>query len=162
MLHHSDKSLSVTWQEVHRDTRELARRLKKIGPWTGIVAITRGGLVPAAILARELDIRLIDTVCVTSYENESEQRGLRVLKPVIAASEDGGTGWLVVDDLVDTGETAKEVRKMLPNAHFATIYSKPKGRPLTDTTVGEVPQDVWVYFPWDTAPLFIKPISEEE
>lgn len=162
MSHHSEKALSVTWQEVHRDTRELARRLKKKGPWQGIVAITRGGLVPAAILARELNIRLIDTVCVTSYENESEQTGLKILKPVIAASEHGGQGWLVVDDLVDTGKTAKEVRAMLPNAHFATIYAKPQGRPLTDTTIGEVPQDVWVYFPWDTAPLFIKPISEEE
>ena len=81
---------------------------------------------------------------------------------MIAASEHGGQGWLVVDDLVDTGKTAKEVRAMLPNAHFATIYAKPQGRPLTDTTIGEVPQDVWVYFPWDTAPLFIKPISEEE
>jgi len=162
MHHHSEKALSVTWQEVHRDTRELARRLKKKGPWQGIVAITRGGLVPAAILARELDIRLIDTVCVTSYENESEQTGLKILKPVIAASEHGGEGWLVIDDLVDTGETAREVRTMLPNAHFATIYAKPKGRPLTDTTIGEVPQDVWVYFPWDTAPLFIKPISEED
>jgi len=162
MPHHSEKALSVTWQEVHRDARELARRLKKKGPWQGIVAITRGGLVPAAILARELNIRLIDTVCVTSYENESNQTAVTVLKPVIAAAEDGGNGWLVVDDLVDTGKTAKEVRAMLPNAHFATIYAKPQGRPLTDTTIGEVPQDVWVYFPWDTAPLFIKPISEEE
>ncbi|MCW9036063.1 MAG: xanthine phosphoribosyltransferase [Alphaproteobacteria bacterium] len=161
------KALSVTWQEVHRDTRELARRLMKLGPWHGMIAITRGGLVPAAILARELNIRLIDTLCVSSYTStdgaETGQGELSVLKPVIAASEDNeGEGWLVIDDLVDTGATAKKAREMLPKAHIATIYAKPKGRPLADTVIGEVPQDVWIYFPWDTEPQFIRPISEIE
>ena len=44
----------VTWAEVHRDTRILVRRLMGKGPWQGIVALTRGGLVPAAIVAREM------------------------------------------------------------------------------------------------------------
>ena len=47
----------VTWPEVHRDTKELVRRLMDIGSWKGIVAVTRGGLVPATILAREMEIR---------------------------------------------------------------------------------------------------------
>jgi len=163
----SPKALSVTWQEVHRDTRELARRLIKKGPWRGLIAITRGGLVPAAIIARELNIRLIDTLCVSSYAAdggaETEQGELRILKPVLAASEDGGgEGWLIIDDLVDTGATAKKVLELLPNAHLATIYAKPQGRPLAHTVIGEVPQDVWIYFPWDTEPQFIRPIVDLE
>ncbi|MBC8443774.1 MAG: xanthine phosphoribosyltransferase, partial [Deltaproteobacteria bacterium] len=61
------KTYPISWDQLHRDSRALAWRLLEIGPFMGIVAITRGGLVPAAIIARELDVRLVDTVCVSSY-----------------------------------------------------------------------------------------------
>ena len=66
-------------EELHRNARALAWRLIDLGPWTGIVAISRGGLVPAAIVARELDIRLVDTVCLASYDHR-RQGELQVLK----------------------------------------------------------------------------------
>ena len=73
-----------------------------------------------------------------------------------AAKLGGGTGkgLLIVDDLVDTGKTGRMVREMLPDAHFATVYAKPKGRPLVDTFITEVSQDTWIFFPWDTALSF--------
>jgi len=152
------KTFPVSWEELHRTAKALAWRLIGQGPhngqWNGIVAITRGGLVPAAIIARELDIRLIDTVCMTSYTDDHAQGDIRLLKGVAG----DGTGWLIIDDLVDTGRTAKYVREMLPKAHFATIYAKPAGRPLVDTFVTEVSQDTWIYFPWDIEPQFIQPI----
>lgn len=150
-----NKSFPVSWEELHRHAKALAWRLAEAGPWAGIVAITRGGLVPAAILARELDVRLIDTVCVASYDHQ-DQREPRVLK----RPEGDGEGWLIVDDLVDTGQTAKLVREMMPKAHFATIYAKPSGRPLVDTFVTEVSQDTWIFFPWDIEPQYRQPISE--
>ena len=58
------KSYPVSWDQFHRDARALAWRLADKGPFEAIVCITRGGLVPAAIVARELDLRLIETVCV--------------------------------------------------------------------------------------------------
>ena len=119
--------------------------------------MTRGGLVPAAVVARELDIRLIDTLCITSY-GEFKQGQLTILKS--AAAADKGKGWLIIDDLVDTGSTAREVRKLLPDAHFATIYAKPAGRPLVDTFITEVSQDTWILFPWDIEPQFIQPIAQ--
>lgn len=146
---------TVTWDQLHRDARALAWRLLDRAPWRGIVAITRGGLIPAAIVARELDCRLIESVSVATYEEE-ELLGPRVIKPPEAAGD--GTGWLVVDDLVDTGTTARVVRGLLPNAHFATIYAKPKGRPLVDSFITEVSQDTWILFPWDTEPQFVAPI----
>ena len=112
----------------------------------GIVAVTRGGLVPAAIVARELDIRLIDTVCVKSY-NKKSKGSVNVLKDATAAGT--GKNWLIVDDLVDTGETIKSIRLTLPDAHYATVYAKPSGREQVDTFITEVSQDTWIYFPWD-------------
>ncbi|MGH7074694.1 MAG: xanthine phosphoribosyltransferase [Stellaceae bacterium] len=148
------KNFPVTWDELHRHARALAWRLVEQGPWQRIVAVTRGGLVPAAIVARELDLRLIDTVCIASYDDTRQGR-LVVLKQV----DGDGTGTLIIDDLVDTGDTAKTVREMLPKAHFATIYAKPAGRPLVDTFVTEVSQDTWILFPWDIAPQFAPPIA---
>ena len=154
------KTFPVSWEELHRTAKALAWRLIGQGPdsgqWQGIIAITRGGLVPAAIIARELDIRLIDTVCMTSYSDEHAQGEIKLLKDVPG----DGTGWLIIDDLVDTGKTAKYVRELLPKAHFATIYAKPAGRPLVDTFVTEVSQDTWIYFPWDIEPQFIQPIAK--
>jgi xanthine phosphoribosyltransferase len=134
-----------------------------VGPFKAVIAITRGGLVPAAIVARELGVRVIDTVCITSYAH-TVQGDLKVLKHVSSdtATLGGGTGksLLIVDDLVDTGKTARLVREMLPDAHFATVYAKPKGRPMVDTFITEVSQDTWIFFPWDTALSFQPPIRD--
>jgi xanthine phosphoribosyltransferase len=125
------------------------------------VCITRGGLVPAAIISRELGIRVIETVGVASYHDYTAQGEMTVLKEVTPSLlEKDGEGVLIVDDLTDTGKTAAIVRAMMPKAHFATVYAKPKGRPLVDTFVTEVSQDTWIYFPWDMGFTYQKPIAE--
>jgi xanthine phosphoribosyltransferase len=157
------KIFPVSWDQFHRDSRALAWRLAEAGPFQAVVCITRGGLVPAAIAARELGIRLIETVCVASYSHTS-QGELKVLKGVsqeiVAAGGGEGQGVLIVDDLVDTGQTAKVIRALLPRAHFATVYAKPMGRPMVDTFITEVSQDTWIYFPWDTGLAFQPPIRD--
>ena len=158
-----EKAFPVSWDQFHRDARALAWRLNGAGPFEAIVTITRGGLVPAAVVARELDVRLIETICISSYDH-TRQGELKVLKGVapelVKMSGGGGKGILIVDDLVDTGKTARVVRDLLPKAHFATVYAKPMGRPLVDTFITEVSQDTWIYFPWDTALAFAPPIRE--
>ena len=153
----SQRYYTVTWDQLHRDGRALAWKLLPLGPWAGIVAITRGGLIPSAIIARELDCRLIETVSVVTYDEEARGEP-RLTKPPAAAGS--GAGWLIVDDLVDTGTTARVVRALLPDAHLATIYAKPAGKPLVDTYVTEVSQDTWILFPWDTEPQFTPPIAK--
>jgi xanthine phosphoribosyltransferase len=159
-----EKIFPVSWDQFHRDSRALAWRLHEAGPFAAIVCITRGGLVPAAIVARELDLRLIETVCVSSYDANRQRRELKVIKDVarsvVQVGGGGGKGVLIVDDLVDTGTTARIVREILPQAHFATVYAKPLGRPLVDTFITEVSQDTWIYFPWDTGLAFQPPIRE--
>ena len=152
----------ISWVELHRDARFLCHELVKKGPWKGIVAITRGGLIPAALVARELDIRLVDTVCVTSYDAgdaggaEQLQGNVRILKSVPF----DGEGWLLIDDLVDTGGTARVVRSLLPKAFFATLYAKPAGREVVDLFVREFKQNKWIFFPWDIEYKFATPIKE--
>jgi xanthine phosphoribosyltransferase len=158
-----EKIFPVSWDQFHRDSRALAWRLHEAGPFEAIVCITRGGLVPAAIVARELNVRLIETVCIASYQNYRNEGELKLIKTVAAdviglAAQ--GKGVLIVDDLVDTGKTARMVRDLLPKAHFATVYAKPMGRPLVDTFITEVSQDTWIYFPWDTGLAFQPPIRE--
>ncbi|MFL6796312.1 MAG: xanthine phosphoribosyltransferase [Xanthobacteraceae bacterium] len=159
------KAFPVSWDQFHRDARALTWRLASAGPFHAIVCVTRGGLVPAAIVARELEIRLIETVCVSSY-NFITQGELTVLKGIadniVAVGSGRGNGVLIVDDLVDTGKTAKVVRELLPEAHFATVYAKPMGRPMVDTFITEVSQDTWIYFPWDTGLAFQPPIRGSE
>ena len=156
-----EKIFPVSWDQFHRDARALAWRLAGAGPFAAVVCITRGGLVPAAIVARELNVRVIETVCIASYHDYKSQGELRVLKGIaaeVAALQNDGKGVLIVDDLVDTGSTAKVVRELLPKAHFATVYAKPMGRPQVDTFITEVSQDTWIYFPWDTGLAFQPPI----
>ncbi len=147
---------TVTWDQLHRDAKALAWRLHEKGPWTGIVAITRGGLIPAAIIARELEIRLVESVSIATYDDEKIGQA-QITKYPAAAGD--GTGFLIIDDLVDSGATAKVVRNLLPKAHFATVYAKPAGKVMVDTFITEVSQDTWILFPWDTEPQFIAPLA---
>jgi len=155
------KYFPVSWEELHRNAKALAWKLHDLGPWKGIIAVTRGGLVPAAIVARELEVRVIETISVVSYDSSSgapsEQDWVKIIK--FPANVDGGEGWLVIDDLVDTGRTAELVRNLLPRAHYAAVYAKPKGKPLAQTFVTEVSQDTWIYFPWDIELQFTQPIA---
>lgn len=141
--------LAVSWDQLHRDAWTLAQRLSALGPFTGIVAVSRGGLIPAGIIARSLDCRVIETVSVVTYEGET--RGVPKITKFPSAAGDG-TGFVIIDDLVDTGATARQVRALLPRARLATVYAKPAGKPLVDIFVTEVSQDTWILFPWDGEP----------
>ena len=164
-----EDDIVISWPELHRDARFLSLLLhEQATRWKGIIAISRGGLIPAALVARELDIRLIGTVCVVSYGSataggaENVIGDLQVLKGFgnNGGDDNSGEGWLLIDDLVDTGKTAQAVRKMIPKAHFATLYAKPAGRPTVDTFVKEFKQNKWIHFPWDIEYQFSTPIKD--
>lgn len=152
------KDFSITWDQIHRDTRDLCARLYP-REFKGIIAITRGGLIPAGLIARELNVRWIDTISVTSYDHMNQGQ-LNIIKPFDPAVGDG-EGYLLVDDLVDTGKTARAVRELLPKACFVTIYAKPEGRPLVDECITEVDQDTWIQFPWDMGVSYVEPLVDQ-
>lgn len=155
-----EKGFHISWDQLHRDARALAWRMEE-QEWRAVLAVTRGGLVPAMIVARELDIRTIDTISVKSYHRQ-EQSGLTVLKKPDPELMGDGDGILVVDDLVDSGRTLELIREMYPRAHMATVYAKPKGKPMVNSYVTEVSQDTWIYFPWDMALQYVQPFRGED
>lgn len=162
------KNFPVSWEEIHRNTKALAWKLLGKGPlkdgkWKGIIAITRGGMVPACIMARELEILTIETFCITSYDvkNQSETQILKGPDFVENDDHGDGEGWLVIDDLVDTGSTFELARKTLPKAHYGCIYVKPKGAKQTDTYITEFSQDTWVHFPWDLENQYATPLARK-
>ncbi|CUH81783.1 Xanthine phosphoribosyltransferase [Tritonibacter multivorans] len=160
-----EKGFHISWDQIHRDSRALAWRLDGKGPddgaWRAIVAITRGGMAPAMIVARELDVRTVDTISVKSYHSgggaADQRREAEVLKSPDADLMGDGTGVLIIDDLVDSGKTLELVRELYPNAHLATVYAKPQGEPQVDTFITGVSQDTWIFFPWDMALQYVEP-----
>ena len=156
-----EKGFHVSWDQLHRDSRALAWRLDGQGPednggWRAIVAVTRGGMAPACIIARELNIRTVDTISVSSYDHQ-KQTSLKALKSPDPGLVGDGCGILIVDDLVDTGNTLEFIKNIYPLAHYASVYAKPKGRPFVDTFVTEVSQDTWIFLPWDLALMYVEP-----
>lgn len=145
----------VTWDMLQIYTRKLAiRLLQKIHAYNGIIAVSRGGLVPSALLARELGIRCVDTICIESYNHNC----LKQKRNIIKQAEGDGEKIIVIDDLVDTGGTAKIIRNLYPKAYFATIFAKPMGRLLVDDYIIDIPQKIWIEQPWDMSISYVPPI----
>jgi xanthine phosphoribosyltransferase len=138
------RRVTVSWEELDVQSRRLAASVKGLKPWRGIIAVARGGLVPAAIVAYELDVRMVDTLCISTYDRQ-HQREAEIVKAIAG----DGENMLVVEDIVDTGVTGKIIREMLPKCYFAAIFAKPKGSEYADKTMIDVAQDTWIDFPWD-------------
>jgi len=159
------KDFPVSWDEMHRNAKALAWRLLGKGPlengaWKGVIAITRGGLVPACIMARELEVLLVETFCISTYDVKDMGKSNILKMP--ESVKDAGIGWIVVDDLVDTGGTFKIIREHYPKAHFACLYAKPKGEPTVDTYITAVSQDTWIHFPWDLEIQYATPLARKD
>ncbi len=153
-----EKGFHISWDQMHRDSRALAWRLDVQKNWKGVLAVTRGGMIPAMIVSRELDIRTVDTISIKSYDHQKQAEAIILKKPDTALVGDGND-ILIIDDLVDTGKTLKIVKEIYPKAHFATVYAKPKGKEMVDTYITEVSQDTWIFFPWDMALQYVAPYS---
>jgi len=135
----------ISWDTFETDSRALAEKLKNT-QWKGLLAITRGGLAPAALLSRYLNIMHVETLGIASYDDR-DQGAVNIIKNVNLA--DQGKGWLIVDDLADTGKTLRLVNELLPKAHVTTLYVKPAGKDLPDTYLKEFQQSTWIVFPWE-------------
>ena len=108
------------------------------------------------IIARELDIRLVETISIKSYYHKNQSEA-KILKDPNANLISDGSGIVIIDDLVDSGKTMQLVKEMYPKAHYASVYAKPHGRKIVDTFITEVSQDTWIFFPWDMALQYVAP-----
>ena len=122
-----------------------------------MVAITRGGMVPACIVARELNIRVVDTVSVKSYAHQ-DQANTQILKSPDAGSIGDGAGVLIVDDLVDSGRRWRRCRRSIPPPISPPSTPSRKAVRWCRRFITEVSQDTWIYFPWDLTLQYAKPL----
>ncbi|XBC38396.1 MAG: xanthine phosphoribosyltransferase [Buchnera aphidicola (Floraphis choui)] len=153
------KKYIVTWDMLQIYARQLAYRLLSITKWEGIIAVSRGGLIPSALLARELNIRYVDTICVSSYDH-NHLRDLKILKHASIKSFNESK-IIIVDDLVDTGGTARIIRHMYSKATFVAIFAKPMGKLLVDEYIMDIPQKVWIEQPWDMGITYQPPLIKD-
>lgn len=141
------KDLPISWEVFHTKARDLGLRLKNMNDWKGIIAVTRGGMIPACLVAQEMGVKHMETISIESYSHQNQTSDPIVhYKPTL---EDGGKDWLIIDDLSDTGNTFALIRKMFPKAHYACVYVKPDGEKQADTYIEKVEQETWIYFPWE-------------
>ena len=140
----------ISWEEFHQDTLLLSTKISATNKeFKGIIVVTRGGLVPAAIISQQLNLRVIEAFSVSSY-NCAEQGELRPLTIPHLAMQDNGEGWLMIDELEDSGKTIEFARNLLPHAFIVTVYRKPVGAvQLSDMNVKEFAPNEWLIFPWE-------------
>ena len=138
--------LYIEWKEFHQDVKDVCEKIKSAGTFNKIVAISRGGLLPAGIIAYELDIRNCHSINIATYVGEEHRKLDRLENLEDVGQIDEKT--LVVDDLADSGQTFHLLRKEFPHAVYVSIYSKAAGRKEVDIYARELP-DQWIVFPWD-------------
>jgi xanthine phosphoribosyltransferase len=171
-LHTPEQHFQVSGPELHRHVRALCWKMNEQYPKVlrgikAIAGVSRGGLAPMGYIARELEIRLCDTLCVASYHSYQKRGRLKILKDlhpdVLKAIGPQGEGLLIVDDLVDSGNTFRILQKRYPKAFYIALYTKPKGKRTVQLSFLGVSQETWIYLPWDCDAVtlqYVPPIIE--
>lgn len=136
----------INWNDFHQDVKDLCAKIRQSGEYDKIVAISRGGLVPAGIIAYELDIRNSAVINIATYVGAEHLKLDEVDRPEAVGKVDEKT--LIIDDLADSGQTFRVMRRQFPKGRYVTVYAKEKGKNEVDLYAREVP-DEWIVFPWD-------------
>lgn len=145
--------ISFSWSTIESDIIKLANTIQAKKKYTGLVIVSRGGLAIGAMISRILDIKLVDIISVYSYSNHNTQESeLTVLKQPELALKTKGENWLVVDDLIDSGDTYIYIKEILPLADFACLYNKTNSsKYMKDVMYAQnCDKNSWIEFPWET------------
>ena len=144
----------INWIEFHTYCKRMADYLKPKENGNKIfIAVTRDGLFPAGILSHALDHRLVDTICVSSWNDQGVQGPIRVLKkpseywPLMP----NGSNLVFIDAISDTGRTADAIRTLYPSCTYIVMVAKKKGIASVDY-YAQMVSDSWILFPWDDDP----------
>lgn len=160
---------TLTWDGFGRASRALARTIVGSG-WRPdlIVAIARGGLLPAGAIAYAMGVKAIGTVNVQFYTDVGRTLPEPVLlPPLMDVSSLHDKRVLVVDDVADSGRTLHLVMKLIRErgmslegapavpveARCAVIYVKPTSVIDPDYVWRRTAK--WINFPWSTLPVIV-------
>ena len=79
-----------------------------------------------------------------TYSNRKRTNKIEIFKRIKSEKK-----LVVIDDLVDSGETAKIVKAMMPNSKFVTLYAKTSGKKQADLHLYDFSDKDWLVFPWE-------------
>lgn len=126
-------------------------KFKYINQYHDIVAIGRGGLIPAQLIAYYFDIPHIHVIGLRSY-NGKKQGDIKMYQPLCPNTNIQHMPVLVVDNLVDTGTSVKYVTRYLNREFCCTfitvcsLFTKTNANPMPDFTGMLIPNNTWISF----------------
>jgi hypoxanthine phosphoribosyltransferase len=143
---------TLTWEAFGAASRDVARAIVADGfvPEV-VVAIARGGLLPAGALAYALGIKNCGAINVEFYTGIGTVLDApEVLPPALDMSYLDGRRVLLVDDVADSGRTLALAVRLLQErgaeVRSATIYTKPSTIIQPDYSWKDT--GLWIDFPW--------------
>ena len=138
-----------SYEEFKKDTQKLVNSCREYEPDI-LLAVARGGLTLSHLMAQAMDMRNLYALNSIHYEGELKLDTFNIFNiPDVSHAK----RVLVVDDMVDSGETMEEILKVLkekfPNVEFklATIFYKKSAVLQPDYTVREAKE--WIDFFWE-------------
>lgn len=140
-------TVNLTWSYIEFAAKSLAEAINATGvKYDGIVGIARGGVIPAVLVAGRLGVRTLKTIQVSKYTN-GEPGSVSVENACHGHCLQGR--WLIVDDIVGTGDTMNTITSILPRCDFCTLLVRPYfTSPVMSGCV--LPEETgWVVFPWE-------------
>ncbi len=140
----------ISWEMVKSLSDELAEKIKShcedLSSAT-LVAVSRGGLVPTEIIAYKLNIKDIRIMKLASYNDNNERKDI---KDTSTDRLFDGRDVYIIDDLADSGETVRYIRKNYPSSNICTMLVKTCCTETPDITTSKVIDgNTWLVFPWD-------------
>jgi xanthine phosphoribosyltransferase len=138
------KQVFLSYHDIHTDCIELAKKIKKKYKPEKLILISRGGLIPGSIIANYLGIQDVDVIALKTYADRKRSKEIKVYKRIKSEKK-----LVVIDDLVDSGETAKIVKEMMPNSKFVVLYAKTSGKKQADLHLFDFKDSDWLVFPWE-------------
>ena len=138
------KQVFLSYHDIHTDCIELAKKIKRKYKPEKLILISRGGLIPGSIIANYLGIQDVDVIALKTYADRKRSKEIKVYKRIKSEKK-----LVVIDDLVDSGETAKIVKEMMPNSKFVVLYAKTSGKKQADLHLYDFKDSDWLVFPWE-------------
>lgn len=148
--------VNITWSHLQQDIDKLCKNLSgwaRVNPKAKIVAIARGGLIPATMISHQLDIPIHHVLFAKTYRGK-ENLGQTRIQELAAIPQKMVRDCIFVDDILDTGGTITQVMNKYPDAKFVIPYAKKKGLALHHQNL--IVQPIWTYvdsdwvkFPWE-------------
>jgi len=147
----SISTMRITWDHVYELCLKLAKDVRKSFSPDVIVAVGRGGWIPARILSDALNIRELYSVKVEHWDIAETKENAEITQPLNV--DVAGKRVLVVDDVTDTGKTMGVVVRHVKDlgaseVKTAVLHHKNTSSFMPDFVAEVLDEWIWVVYPW--------------